>query len=276
MAVPHAGRSEAARCRVSIKVMNRVWDFSRAAGTPLLVLLCLADWADDNGECWPSIATIATKCRLKDDRHVRRVIRSLVQIDEVVIIEGGGHSSARGGMRSNRYRITVHMPEESQTLADRPPLANADPGSQTPPDGGSQTPQTLADRPPEPSGTHQLESSKTSVAFDDLFSEVWALYPKKVDRGKASKAYTARRKAGATQADLLSATRNYAAWIHASGTFVKNGATFFGPDEPYADFVGGIPDGAMANGAHLGSQSMAAIEAATALFDQPNRSELTR
>jgi hypothetical protein len=103
---------------MSIKVMSDVWDHSRANGTPLLVLLCLADWANDDGECWPSISTIGKKCRLKDNRHVKRVIRELERINEVVVVVEGGKSSRKGGVRSNLYMITVHMPADSMTVAD--------------------------------------------------------------------------------------------------------------------------------------------------------------
>jgi hypothetical protein len=155
---------------MSIKIMDRVWDHSQATGTPLLVLLCLADWANDDGECWPSVSKIGKKCRLQDDRHVKRVIRGLQELGEVIVVIGGGKSSRKGGVRSNLYTITVHMPAE-QTVADRPPSETADRGSQTPHDGGlstthdrgSQTPQTVVEGPPEPSVNHQADPSGRPV-----------------------------------------------------------------------------------------------------------------
>ena len=172
---------------MSIKVMTDVWDHSQAKGTPLLVLLCLADWADDEGECWPSISTIGRKCRLKDDRHVKRVIRELEKIHEVEVIIGGGKSSRKGGVRSNRYRITVHMPADGQTVVERPRSSGLDGGSQTTHDGGlsathdggSQTTQTVVERPPEPSLNHQDE---TSSGFVDLEPVDLSLTPRYVSR----------------------------------------------------------------------------------------------
>jgi hypothetical protein len=151
---------------MSIEVMSRVWKHSKASGTPLLVLLCLADWADDEGECWPSISSVAKKCRLKDARHVKRVIHETLEAElgEVVVIAGAGKSSTKGGVRSNRYRITVHMTDDPPTVVDRPPSDGADSGSGTPPDGGSQTPQTVVEGPPDSSMNLQLESSLKSVA----------------------------------------------------------------------------------------------------------------
>jgi hypothetical protein len=92
---------------MSIKVMDRVWEHSKATGTPLVVLLCLADWANDDGECWPPISKIGKKCRLKD------------MPDETVVDRPPSSADDRG----------------SQTTPDG--------GPSTTPDGGSQTPRTV-------------------------------------------------------------------------------------------------------------------------------------
>ncbi len=46
---------------MSIRVMSYVWDIPEFKGSDKLVMLCLADHADDDGLCWPSIDTIARK-----------------------------------------------------------------------------------------------------------------------------------------------------------------------------------------------------------------------
>ncbi len=254
--------------------MTTVWQHSKAEGSDLLVLLALADIADDNGECWPSVGYIARKCRI-DTRTVQRRIRSLEQLDEVVVIKGGGKTKIAGATPSNRYRITIHLPEEGEG-GDLPGGGDL-PVSVTGARGRVATlpGRRVAPVPPNTSIDTSVDTSKTCVAFDDDFSEVWEVYPKKVDRGKAARAYGARRKSGATREDLLGATHNYVAWIQTTGTFVKNAATFFGPDSPFADFVSGIPEGAIARPAAQ-SKSMSAIDAAAAHFDHHRRTELKR
>ncbi len=96
---------------MSIEVMTAVWKYSKAEGTDLLVMLALADNANEDGECWPSIRYIARKCRI-DDRTVQRRIRGLETTGEVVVIRGAGKASTPGGTRSNKYRIVIHMPRE--------------------------------------------------------------------------------------------------------------------------------------------------------------------
>jgi hypothetical protein len=88
---------------MSIKVMNWVWEHSTAKGSELLLLLAIADTADDRGRnAFPSISTLAGKTRMS-----RRTVQRLV-----VKLETDGHLVLRreGGRRSNSYEIVVENP----------------------------------------------------------------------------------------------------------------------------------------------------------------------
>jgi hypothetical protein len=87
---------------LSIKVSTAVWKKSRRAGGALLVLLAVADHADDEGRAWPSVGTLAQRARLTE-RQVRRILNTLVASGELVIETRGG-----GRNLSNRYRVTVN------------------------------------------------------------------------------------------------------------------------------------------------------------------------
>jgi hypothetical protein len=50
---------------VSIKLMTAAWDIPLPHADKLL-LLALADQANDEGCCWPKVSTLATKCGLED------------------------------------------------------------------------------------------------------------------------------------------------------------------------------------------------------------------
>lgn len=69
--------------------MDRVWRHSRVRQGDLLVLLAIADFADDDGRAFPSIATLAEKSRLKE-RMTQYAIRNLVEIGELEIEPNGG------------------------------------------------------------------------------------------------------------------------------------------------------------------------------------------
>ena len=77
---------------MSIRIMTEVWDSSEYAGTKLLCLLCLADFANDEGMCWPSVTTIAKKCRCSD-RNIQMILRELEKSNDVSKQERKGTSN---------------------------------------------------------------------------------------------------------------------------------------------------------------------------------------
>jgi hypothetical protein len=70
---------------MSIKVATQVWNGSRHKSGDLLVLLALADHADDQGKAWPGIPLLARKARLSE-RHTRRCLNRLVSSCEVEVL----------------------------------------------------------------------------------------------------------------------------------------------------------------------------------------------
>lgn len=91
--------------------MAWVWEHSRAAPTERLVLLAIADCANDRGEAWPSMAALVDKTRLSE-RTVQRAVSTLVSLGELSAVIGGG----RG--RTTRYRLI--RPEDGQTPPEKP------------------------------------------------------------------------------------------------------------------------------------------------------------
>jgi hypothetical protein len=88
-----------------------------------------------------------------------------------------------------------------------------------------------AKRPP--SKSRDRDRVETAV-----FLEAWDLYPKRPNnnRAEAWEAWSARLKAGETEAAMLLGTRSYAAWVTATNTepkYVKQAATFYGPKRHY-------------------------------------------
>ncbi len=69
--------------------------------TQTLVLLCLADWADDSGLCWPSIDSVARRARCSEST-ARRSVRKL---EDAGLLVREGFSRGRA---TNRYRIITN------------------------------------------------------------------------------------------------------------------------------------------------------------------------
>lgn len=74
---------------MSVKVMNMVWQHSQLKGSALLLLLAIADNANDAGEAYPSVDTLAQKIRMSA-RQVQRLIPELERRGELVYVKGGG------------------------------------------------------------------------------------------------------------------------------------------------------------------------------------------
>lgn len=90
---------------------------------------------------------------------------------------------------------------------------------------------------------------KRSEAFEAEFNVCWEHYPRKIEKQAAFRAYKATRRRGILPDDLLAATKYFeVAMDRRAKDKIKHGATFFGPDQPWTDYVAGVPEGAAANG----------------------------
>jgi hypothetical protein len=93
---------------MSIDLMSRVWKSDAYQGGTLLVLLALADWADDDGtRIFPKVETLAKKARLSD-RQTRNCLKSLR--DDGVLVEV---AAARRG-RPTEYRMNLNAMKKLQ------------------------------------------------------------------------------------------------------------------------------------------------------------------
>ncbi len=85
---------------MSIRVMSEVWTRSRHSGTDLLMLLALADFSDDKGNSYPSVTTLATKCRMQA-RNAGYILKALQDSGELEV------RANEGPKGTNRYRIVL-------------------------------------------------------------------------------------------------------------------------------------------------------------------------
>lgn len=89
---------------MSIKVMSLVWEKSQAKGKELLLMLAIADFADDSGEAFPGVTRLARKCRVSAST-VRRAAERCVERGELYILQNCGVETGHG--KTNRYKINI-------------------------------------------------------------------------------------------------------------------------------------------------------------------------
>ena len=102
---------------MSILAMTWAWGLMELDQSQTLVLLALADAANDEGVCWPSQAEIGRKARLKD-RAVRNQIRSL----EAAGLLSVSRRATPQGRKTNVYRLNIGC---DFSLQSKQPARNA-------------------------------------------------------------------------------------------------------------------------------------------------------
>lgn len=222
--------------------MTAVWDVNLPHADKI-VLLALADNANDEGHCWPSITTLARKCGM-DRRTVLRVISTLEDLRHLTRISHVG--------LTNSYNV---HPWRRDTSDSAPPVVYRHhtrggtprvPVADNHGTRGGPPPITIIEPSIEPSlepSTRAREAKGRKVSREtdpEWFIEFKLAYPDRAgDQGwrKASKAANARFAEGHTPAELIAGARRYAAFIEATGKsateYVKQAATFLGPDKPF-------------------------------------------
>src|ERR1044071_2818882 len=87
---------------MSIEIIRHVFNFSRARGGDLVVLLSLADYANDDGVAFPSISKLAEKSRMSE-RNVCYALGKLELLGELTRERSSG-----GNNRRSRYRVNLN------------------------------------------------------------------------------------------------------------------------------------------------------------------------
>ena len=98
------------------------------------------------------------------------------------------------------------------------------------------------DTPPTPPAGGERDDDQEFAAF-------WLVYPRRIDKGAARKAWRARRKEGCSAEEMIGAATTYAqSKAGEELRFVKHPATFLGPSKPFREWAQGPPEGERSSG----------------------------
>lgn len=96
---------------MAIEFVSYALDRCAVAGSDLLVLIALCEHADRRGLCWPSVATLERRTRLRR-RAVQLALRRLEEAGEIVLAKPGGGIDGRSGRgRAARYIVAGGRPK---------------------------------------------------------------------------------------------------------------------------------------------------------------------
>jgi hypothetical protein len=92
-------------------------------------------------------------------------------------------------------------------------------------------------------GQKSAHPSPKSQKYKDEFEQVWSIYPRRVNKARAYKAFARTLDKKIPFELLLKATTNYAKnRVGTEEQYTLHGSTFFGPDERWRDFIEGEAD----------------------------------
>ena len=164
-------------------------------------------------------------------------------------------------LKQQRRLSALRDPSESERSKSEPSESECS-GVFDPSDSGKKTVLTLQNLDPDPQGLkhdpqvnskhdpQDIGASADASAparsvrqeYSPEFEQAWQEYPKRAggnSKSAAFKAWKARIREGIKPETMLDGVKRYAAWVRATGNtgtqFVKQAATFFGPDRHFDD-----------------------------------------
>lgn len=216
--------------------MKMAWAAKCESHTQKLVLVALADRANEVGFCWPSIGTIAADCSLSE-QGVR---------NQILICEKNGllFVDRSPGRTSNRYTLTLHRVEGSTPN-------EIDPTPRGPSTVLGVTPHTVEGQPPtacrstphrvDPNSKEPSDEPKREPSRRDGFESFWTAYPRKVGKGKAVDSWE-KNKCSRIVEKIVLAVKNAKRskdWMKEDGRYIPNPTTWLNQerwdDEPEMD-----------------------------------------
>lgn len=218
---------------MSLKCMSMVFERLEPRGPVLrLVLLTLADIANNEGVCWPSVDYISARAGVCE-RSVQRAIRRLEKLGFISIQTGG--RTAKGGKRSSVYTLMGATESPIRVSASHPEGVSQSPTRVTPSQsmGDSQSKRGCqADTPTvrEPSENHNTEPS-CEPGISITAEIIYEAYPRHIRKTEALAAINELLAAGQDPAHLLDRVQAYAAavtaWQPDERKFIPYPATWF-------------------------------------------------
>lgn len=190
-------------------------------GNPLrkLVLIKLADNANDKGECWPSYQHVADQCECSKSA-VKAHITALIDMGFLSKENRIGENSGKGN-KSNVYYLTLDNPVSPESTAPVPSKSTRTYHS--------------SELVIEPK-THGVRDGN----YSEQFELCWKAYPKREGsnpKNHAFKHWQARIKDGVSADELLAGTQRYAAFCAAKGQigtgYVMQAQRFYGTSREF-------------------------------------------
>jgi len=187
--------------------MNWAWEQPVAKSTNKLVLLALADHANADGECWPSMKRIAER----SDISPRQVSRAINELVELGLVEKASRRRHGGQYRGWDYRVIV---QRTPASSGRPLPVTSGHGRPSPADTGvrsepseNRKEEPLAATPPK--AERRVKDNLFETIADACGISLTGMT--RTARGQLNKATKELREVGATEEQVRHKAKAYKA-----------------------------------------------------------------
>jgi hypothetical protein len=205
--------------QMSVKALT--WAFDQPiAGNGKVVLLALADHANERGICWPSISLLMQRAHV-GERTVQRVIQSL---EDAGFITRERRQRENGGDTSNLYRLMLDKVSQGVSACASVDQRGSGGVNLAPPpveEGVTQTGgegvtgtggEGVTQTAPIRTVIKNRQIEPPNILYDAAFEEFWAAYPKRPGNPKKSAKlkYVNARKRNISHQTIMAGVNAYA------------------------------------------------------------------
>lgn len=214
---------------MSIKHILQAFNAKVGNAARKLILIKLADNANDSGYCWPSHQYIADQCEMSK----RSVIAHIAKLEELGFLTVQQRKKSDGGNRSNYYKL--HIGSENSA----PPSEKSAP---SPSENSAPITCHSLETVKEPIGSSGDKPTAASTMVVDAFEQLWKMKPERQGanpKNRALSAYKQRIKDGANHEEIANGLIRYKKHLEEqqklNTPFVMQMATFLGKDEHFKE-----------------------------------------
>jgi hypothetical protein len=223
---------------MSLRALTWAWEQELTNPSEKLVLLAIADHANDDGMCWPSMSHVAERCLLST-RQIQRITEQLVDYG---LVTRERRKRPDGTLGTYTYTLNIHR---------------------TPMSGRTGHPRPVVHRTPV---SAQNRHNRTVIEpTHDHFDRFWQLYPRKIAKQKCARWW--QRNTDMVSPVILDGIQRWADYWQQSNTetrYIPHPYTWLTQERWYDDPPPvTISRGTLTSGIDLANQLLADIEEGT-------------
>ena len=223
---------------MSLRALTWAWEQELTNPSEKLVLLAIADHANDDGMCWPSMSHVAERCLLST-RQIQRITEQLVDYG---LVTRERRKRPDGTLGTYTYTLNIHR---------------------TPMSGPTGHPRPVVHRTPV--SAHNRHNRTVIEPTHDHFDRFWQLYPRKIAKQKCARWW--QRNTDMVSPVILTGIQRWADYWQQSNTetrYIPHPYTWLTQERWYDDPPPvTITRGTLTSGIELANELLADIEEGT-------------